>query len=67
MPPQVFDPLPAQRPPPLSTILKYPFLVADPKKFLKAPLAPIYTKFEGERALKKNAFFGEKFPKFFKN
>ena len=42
---QGFDPLPTQRVP-LCTILRYPFLLTDPKSFLKAPLAPIYTNFE---------------------
>ena len=50
--PQEFDPLPTQRVP-LCTILRYPYLVTDPKHFLKAPLAPIYTYFEGERVPKK--------------
>ena len=41
--------------PPFS-ILKYPFLVTDPKILLKASLAPIYANFErGARAEK--AFF----------
>ena len=31
----------------LCTILTYPYLATDPKIFLKAPLAPIYTNFEG--------------------
>ena len=31
--------------------------LADPKIFLKAPLAPIYTNLEGERAPKKRDFF----------
>ena len=44
---------------PLCTILRYPNLVTDPKNFLKAPLAPIYTYFEvGARAKKRN-FFGQ--------
>ena len=58
-PPQGFDPLPNQRVP-LCTISKYPFLMMDPKIFLKVPLAPICTNFEGEvkifQKLLKNAF-----------
>ena len=59
-----FDPLPTQRVP-LSTILRYPYLVTDPNKVLKAPSALIYIKFEGgaERAPKMRDFFGQKFPK----
>ena len=48
---------------PLCTILRYPYLVTDPKKFLKAPWAPIYTNLRGERAPKKNAIFWSKFSK----
>ena len=43
---QGFEPLPTQRVP-LCTILRYPFLLTHPKIFLKAPLASIYTIFEG--------------------
>ena len=42
---------------PLCTILRYPFLVTDPKVFLKAPLAPIYTNIEGGARAEKNAVF----------
>ena len=56
----------------LCTFLRYPILVTDPKIFLKAPLAPILTYFEGGR--RKTAIFGQYFPKrafflpnFFKN
>ena len=59
IPPQEFDPLPTQRVP-LCTILRYPVLVIDPKKFLKAP---IYTNFEGGSRAKKTRFFGQHFPK----
>ena len=41
-----------------SEILFWP---TDPKKFLKAPSAPINTNFEGEHARKKNAAFCQKF------
>ena len=48
---------------PLCTILRYPCLVANPENFLKVPMAPKYTNFEGERAQKKKQFFGQNFPK----
>ena len=48
-PSQGFDPLLTHRVP-LCTILRHPFLVTDPKNFLKAPSAPVYTNFEVERA-----------------
>ena len=71
MPTQKFDPLPTQRVP-HCTILRHPFLVTDPRIFLKAHLAPVYENFEGGSAhrkirnflvkifqkLPKNAFFG---------
>ena len=41
----------------ICTILRYLFLVMDPKIFLKTPSAPTYTNFEGgARAEKKNFF-----------
>ena len=50
------------RPPlPFDTFSEIHFWPTDPKIFLKAPLAPIYTNFEGERAPKKNAIFLSKF------
>ena len=58
-PPQEFDPLPTQRVPP-KTILRYPFLVMDPKIFLKAP---IYTNFEGAASAEITQIFGQNFPK----
>ena len=42
---------------PLCNILKYPFLVTDPKNFLKVPWAPIYTIFEGGAQAKKKRDF----------
>ena len=54
---QGFKPLPTHRAP-LCTILRYLFLVTDPKTFRKAP---VYTNFVGERA--KNAIFWSKFSK----
>ena len=61
-PPQGFDPLPTQRVP-LCTILRYPYLVTDPKKFLKAPLAQIHTIFWGGARAKKTRFLCQSFPK----
>ena len=53
---QVADPLPNKRVH-LCTNLRYPFLVTEPKSFLMASPAPIYTNFErGARAKKKNTF-----------
>ena len=49
------------------TILKYPFLVTDPKNFLKASLGPMYTNFEGERDPKKHDFLVNIFQKVPKN
>ena len=51
------------RPPPLCTILRYPFLVRDRKIFLKAPSAPIYTNFEGGARAEKMRCFGQHFAK----
>ena len=48
---------------PFDTFSEIHFWPTDPKIFLKAPLAPIYTNFEGERAPKKNAFFCQIFSK----
>ena len=49
--------------PPFDTFSEIPFWPTDPKSFLKAPLAPIYTNFEGERAPKKTLFFCQQFSK----
>ena len=43
--------------PPFDTFSEIHFWQTDPKIFLKAPSAPIYTNFEGERAPKKTLFF----------
>ena len=43
------------------------FWPTDPKMFLKAPMAPIYTNSEGERAPKKRDFFVKIFQKVAKN
>ena len=53
--------------PPFDTFSEIHFWPTDPKIFLKAPLAPIYTNFEGERAPKKTRFFVEIFQKVPKN
>ena len=49
--------------PPFDTFSEIHFWRTDPKSFLKAPLAPIYTNFEGERTPKKTQFFGQNFSK----
>ena len=54
-PSQGFDPLPTP-----FFILRFPYLVADPKKFPKAPSAPIYTNFEGVKIFQN---VGQNFPK----
>ena len=50
---------------PLCTILRYPVLATDPKNFLKAPLARIYSEGGGGvlRAPKKRYFLAEVFQK----
>ena len=50
--------------PPFDTFSEIHFRPTDPKIFVKAPLAPIYTNFEGERAPNKTRFF---FVKIFQN
>ena len=49
--------------PPFDTFSEIHFWPTDPKVFLKAPLAPIYTTFEGERAPKKGNFLSKFFKK----
>ena len=49
--------------PPFDTFSVIHFWPTDPKILLKAPLAPIYTNFEGERAPKKTRFFCQSFSK----
>ena len=49
--------------PPFDTFSEIHFWLTDPKIFLKAPSAPIYTNFEGERAPKKTQFFCQNFSK----
>ena len=53
--------------PPFGTFLEIHFWPTDPKIFLKAPLAPIYTYFQGEGAPKKTRFFVKIFQKVPKN
>ena len=48
---------------PLCTILRNPYLMMDPKKLLKALLAPLCTNLEGGVSAQKNAIFGQIFPK----
>ena len=52
---------------PFDTFSEIHFWPTDPKIFLKAPLAPIYTNFEGERAPKKRDFVVNIFQKVSKN
>ena len=52
---------------PFDTFSEIHFWPTDPKIFLKAPLAPIYTNFEEERAPKKRDFFVKIFQKVPKN
>ena len=49
--------------PPFDTFSEIHFWRTDPKIFLKAPLAPIYTNFEGEREPKKTQIFCQNFSK----
>ena len=49
--------------PPFDTFSEIPFSPTEPKIFLKAPSAPIYTNFEGERAPKKRYFLSKFFKK----
>ena len=65
-PPQGFDP---RRPKgsSLCTILRYPFLVTEPKNVLKAPLAPNILILRGDRAPKKRDFLVNIFQKVPKN
>ena len=60
---QGFDPLPTQRVFPSSYFETSIFWLTDPKVFLKAPLAPKYINFEGERAPKKRNFLVKIFQK----
>ena len=64
--PQGFDPLPTQRVP-FDIFSEIHFWPTDPNIFLKAPSAPIYANFEGERAPKKRNFFVKFFQKVPKN
>ena len=48
---------------PFDTFKEVQLWPPDPKKYFTAPLAPIYTKLEGERAPKKRDFFVKIFQK----
>ena len=62
-PPSGIRPPADPKDPPLN-YFEISFLVTDPKIFLKAPLAPIHTYFEGgARAKKAQFFFSQNFPK----
>ena len=47
--------------PPFDTFSEIHFWPSDPKNFLKAPSAAIYSNFEGERSPKKRDFFCQNF------
>ena len=49
--------------PPLVLFKKICFWPTDPKIFLKAPLAPIFTNFEGGARAEKTQIFSQNFPK----
>ena len=55
-PPPGIQPPTDPKGPSFDTFAEIHFWLTDPKIFLKAPLAPIYTNFEGERAPKKRLF-----------
>ena len=63
-PSQEYDPLPTQRVP-LCTILRYPFLVRNPKIVLKAVRRQYILILKGERAPKKRDFLVKIFLKRF--
>ena len=48
---------------PFYNVLRYQFVVTDPKIFLKAPLAPIYTNVDGGERPKKRDFLVKIFQK----
>ena len=62
-PPSGIQPPADPKGPPFDTFSEIHFCPTDPKIFLKAPLAPIYSNFEGERAPKKTRFFCQNFSK----
>ena len=63
LPPSVIRPPADPKGHPFDTFSEIHFWPTDPKIFLKAPWAPIYTNFEGERAPKKRDFFVKIFQK----
>ena len=60
-PPQGFEPLPTQRAP-FVLFWDIQFWLTDLEIFPKAPLAPIYTNFEGGARAEKTQFYGQNFP-----
>ena len=62
-PPSGIRPPADPKSPPFDTFSEIHFWPTDPKIFLKAPWAPIYTNFERERAPKKTRFFCQNFSK----
>ena len=56
--PQGFNPVPT-----LCTILRFSFLVTDPKNFLQTPSVSKYTNFEGGGRDEKNTIFWSTFSK----
>ena len=62
-PPSGIRPSADPKGPPFDTFSEIHFWPTDPKIFLKAPSAPIYTNFEGERAPKKRDFLSKFFKK----
>ena len=62
-PPSGIRPPADSKGPPFDTFSEIHFWPNDPKIFLKAPMAPIYSNFEGERAPKKTRFFCQNFSK----
>ena len=61
-PPSGIRPLTTQRVP-LCTILRQQCLVTDPKNFLRAPSAPIYSNFERGARAEKARLIGQNLPK----
>ena len=57
-------PTPAELKRPTFVLIRYiQFWLFDPKKFLKVPLAPKNSNFEGKGCAKKTQFFGQNFSK----
>ena len=62
-PPPLRDSTPCRPKGPLCIILRYPFLVTDPKMFLKAPLRQYILILSGSARRKNAIFFGKNFQK----